>query len=57
MSEDREQQERLEPGHLVCVECGRRERDGERRWRAYLTLDDQAAVFCPDCADREFDIQ
>lgn len=57
MCEDPGQQEALEAGRLVCVECGRRERDGERGWRAYLTLDDQAAVFCPDCAYREFDVQ
>jgi hypothetical protein len=32
--------------------------DRERGWRAYLTDDEddpaEAAVYCPECADREF---
>jgi hypothetical protein len=47
---------------LTCEECGRRAEtpDAARRWRAYLTaLDDSGgkgvAVYCPDCADQEFD--
>lgn len=24
------------------------------RFRAYLTVDDEVAVYCPECADREF---
>jgi hypothetical protein len=38
----------------VCVECGRERREGERGWRAYLTVDDEVAVYCPSCAEREF---
>lgn len=38
---------------LVCVECGVRD-DGERGWRAYLTVDDEVATYCPDCARKEF---
>jgi hypothetical protein len=43
---------------LTCVECGRAQAVGERRWRAYLTDDEdepaEAIVYCPDCATREF---
>ena len=42
-------------GSLRCVECGRPDRDGEKGWRAYLTIDEQVAVYCPDCAREEFD--
>jgi hypothetical protein len=36
---------------LVCV----RESEGEAGgWRAFLTDDDQATVYCPECAEREF---
>jgi hypothetical protein len=36
---------------LRCVEC--EPHDGER-FRAYLTVDDEVAVYCPECAEREF---
>jgi hypothetical protein len=54
---------------LRCEECGRRAETPEeaRRWRAYLNAPaDEAeqdeveghaygvAVYCPDCAEREF---
>jgi len=46
------------PAELVCVECGRVERAGERGWKAYLTVDEtepaEAVVYCPECADRGF---
>ncbi len=38
---------------LVCVECGAESEDAER-WKAYLTIDDELAVYCPACAKREF---
>jgi hypothetical protein len=43
-------------GHdLECVECGRTSPPAEPAgWRAYLTVDDEVAVYCPDCAAREF---
>jgi hypothetical protein len=48
----------MEPGPLVCVECGRVQTDDERGWRSYLTVDEddpvEAIVYCPDCAEREF---
>jgi hypothetical protein len=42
----------------TCAECGREPRDAEAphdEWRAYLDLDDELPVFCPECAEREFD--
>jgi hypothetical protein len=39
---------------LVCVECGLVSEGNARGWRAFLTDDDQAAIYCPDCAEREF---
>jgi hypothetical protein len=38
---------------LVCVECGAESEAGEG-WKAYLTADAEPAVYCPDCAEREF---
>jgi hypothetical protein len=38
---------------LQCVECGRVSREDERGWTARLT-DDEVAVYCPECAEREF---
>jgi hypothetical protein len=38
---------------LRCEECGREPRRDER-FRAYLTIDDEIAVYCPDCAEWEF---
>ena len=38
---------------IACVECGREPREGER-FPAYLTTDDELAIYCPDCAEREF---
>jgi hypothetical protein len=40
--------------HLRCVECGRVSRENERGWTARLTVDDEVAVYCPDCDEREF---
>jgi DNA-directed RNA polymerase subunit RPC12/RpoP len=42
---------------LVCAECGREPRDDENaaeEWRAYLDINDDLPVFCPECAEREF---
>jgi hypothetical protein len=40
------------------VECGREQRPGDRRWKAYLTAEEdepaEAVVYCPDCDKREF---
>ncbi len=44
---------------LVCVECGLRSETAPA-WRAYLAgdpreaADDEVAIYCPDCAKREF---
>jgi hypothetical protein len=39
---------------LRCVECATETTDGVG-WRALLTIDDEIAVYCPECAAREFD--
>jgi hypothetical protein len=39
---------------VQCVECGRVSREGERRWTARLTVDDEVVVYCPECDEREF---
>jgi hypothetical protein len=39
---------------LVCVECGRLSRENELGWTARLTVDDEVAVYCPECDRREF---
>jgi DNA-directed RNA polymerase subunit RPC12/RpoP len=41
---------------LVCVECGTTAPPGADGWRVYLTDDEpETAVYCPHCAQREFD--
>jgi hypothetical protein len=42
------------PPRNACAECGGERGDEERGWKAYLTVDDKVAVFCPECAEREF---
>jgi hypothetical protein len=38
-----------------CAECGERWLAADAtRWRAYLTIDDELAFYCPECAEREF---
>jgi hypothetical protein len=39
---------------ITCAECGRRWNDPHERWQAHLTLDDQAVLYCPECAESEF---
>ena len=45
---------------LRCVECGRSKAPDvpAEAWRAYATFEpdgtEDVAVFCPDCAQREF---
>ena len=39
---------------LQCVGCRRVSRENERGWTARLTVDDEAAVYCPECDEREF---
>lgn len=40
---------------LHCAECGSINEGDAERWRAYLDDEDHVAVFCPECASREFD--
>jgi hypothetical protein len=35
---------------LTCVECSETSNGDTTRWKAYLTSDDQIAIYCPDCA-------
>jgi Zn finger protein HypA/HybF involved in hydrogenase expression len=38
-----------------CAECGAPWLPADpRRWRAYLDIEDEVRVFCPECAEREF---
>lgn len=37
----------------TCVECGAGDYRGYG-WRAFLTVDDEVATYCPDCAYQEF---
>ncbi len=39
---------------LACAECGKQSEGGARGWRAPLTVDDEAVVYCPECAEEEF---
>jgi hypothetical protein len=34
--------------------AGREQPAGARGWKAYLTVDDEVEVFCPECVEREF---
>lgn len=38
---------------LVCVECGAQSVSAHG-WRAFLTIDEAVATYCPDCAREEF---
>lgn len=42
---------------LFCLECLRRWHDPAERWRVYLTDEEPptAVLYCPQCAQREFD--
>jgi hypothetical protein len=35
----------------TCVECRRPWFDPAERWRSYLTVDDETALYCPGCAE------
>jgi hypothetical protein len=39
---------------LICAECGALSASAADGWRAYLTDDGEAVMFCPACAEREF---
>jgi hypothetical protein len=43
-----------QPPDRSCSECGRAWTDPSERWQTFLTVDDQPALFCPSCAEREF---
>jgi uncharacterized Zn-finger protein len=35
---------------LTCVECGSTSADDTTHWKAYLSVDNELAIFCPVCA-------
>jgi hypothetical protein len=40
---------------LVCAECGKQADAKGAAWKAFLTDEpDEIALYCPDCAEREF---
>lgn len=39
---------------LQCVEYGRVSLGDERGWTAWLTYDDEVAVYCPECDEEAF---
>ena len=41
---------------LVWVECGEESEDGARGWCAFLTVDDEVAMYTPECAETEFGV-
>ena len=48
---------RADSSTRICAECNRKPRPDENaadEWRAYLDVDDDLPVFCPECAGREF---
>jgi hypothetical protein len=52
----RRAQNRAEPRplrerRLTCADCGSISPPGSPRWKAYLTLDREPVILCPDCAD------
>jgi hypothetical protein len=34
--------------------CAADDENAAEKWRAYLDVDDDLPVFCPECAEREF---
>jgi hypothetical protein len=42
---------------MTCVECAADADEAARGWRAFLTVDEEVATFCPECAAREFDAE
>jgi hypothetical protein len=38
---------------VSCTECGRQPRPGEL-WRVYFADLGEVAIYCPECAEREF---
>src|SRR5437899_811114 len=44
-----------EPTRLVCANCATEADEHAGGWRAYLHIEDEMQVFCPECAEREFE--
>jgi hypothetical protein len=41
---------------VTCAECGRQPRPGEL-WRLYFADIGEVAIYCPECAEREFEVR
>jgi hypothetical protein len=41
--------------NLHCAECGRSPKRGGETWRIYFADIGEAVIYCPECAEREFD--
>jgi hypothetical protein len=54
-SEFEERPSDLSQGELRCRECRQTSPPETARWRMYLDIEGEAAAFCPECAEREFD--
>lgn len=39
---------------LKARKCERVQPDDEPGWKMYVTVDDKPALYCPECAAREF---
>ena len=40
---------------LRCAQCGKIAESGAKGWKGYLDDDDAVVLFCPDCAEQEFE--
>jgi hypothetical protein len=40
---------------LVCEECSASATGAARGWRTYLSIDDQVATYCPECAGEQLE--
>jgi hypothetical protein len=43
-----------EPHRLACLECRQVAQGNASGWRAYLRADGALAIYCAECAKREF---
>jgi hypothetical protein len=46
-------EERVAAESFSCTECGRQPQPGEL-WRLYFADIGEVAIYCPECAEREF---
>lgn len=41
---------------LVCLECSEESDERAYGWKAYLTIENEIAIYCAWCAASEFDL-